>query len=393
MKSPLIDIDLVKLLAKPEAWNCLDEVEKRQILDLLPDHIHPIPDPPGEDGTEAKIPPLPESFLRYSNHWRNGVRQFQVDLENGRYDPEWLRQAAEASQERAEGRFDKFKEEEFEQFWGQKQKLNYSVIAGESSRVKLVTLIEEGLVRVGDVWKYSRSFGKGGSRILVEKEAKIMEINGATLSFVIPPGQRVFVPQTQSPVTHESPRSNSSTDHEVHAENEASVVIATDKEMSTPPGGKRKNRNSMRSRPEAPKRSRRNKQDQNCTESQFQAKEDEEVLPISESEKEETPATMQNSNQEAESGAIEASSNPSDKEPEQRGQQVKDELSSSSNVSVIQVPNITGPQALVTRILKTDGRITHPPNGNAWKEIRCYRNNQDMGSLWEIRETWFVKQN
>lgn len=177
MNSPLIDIDLVKLLAKPEAWNCLDEVEKRQILDLLPDHIHPIPDSPGEDGTEAKIPPLPESFLRYSNHWRNGVRQFQVDLENGRYDPEWLRQAAEASQERADGRFDKFKEEEFEQFWGQKQKLNYSVIAGESSRVKLVTLIEEGLVRVGDIWKYSRSFGKGGSRILVEKEAKVCTLD------------------------------------------------------------------------------------------------------------------------------------------------------------------------------------------------------------------------
>lgn len=148
----------------------------------------------------------------------------------------------------------------------------------------------------------------------------------------------------------------------------------------------------MRSRPEALKRSRRNKQDQNCTESQFQTK-DEEVVPISEPETEETPATMQNGNQEVESGAIEVSSNPSDKESEQRGLQVKDELSSSSNVSVIQVPNITGPQALVTRILKTDGRITRPPNGNAWKEIRCYRNNQDMGSLWEIREAWFVKQN
>lgn len=162
-----------KLFAKPEAWNCLDKDEKEEIISLLPAHVYRGPDPPTEDGTETKLPPIPESFLRYSNHWRDGVRQFQVDLQNGRYDPEWLRQAEEALQERAEGEFDKFKEEEFEQFWGQKQKLNYGVIAGESSRVKLATLIDEGVIRIGDVWKYSRAFGKGAGRLMVEKEARV----------------------------------------------------------------------------------------------------------------------------------------------------------------------------------------------------------------------------
>lgn len=52
----------------------------------------------------------------------------------------------------------------------------------------------------------------------------------------------------------------------------------------------------------------------------------------------------------------------------------------------------SGPQALETRIIQIDGRIASPPNGNAWKAIRCKRDNQDMGSLWEMREQFYVRQ-
>ncbi|KAK5714327.1 hypothetical protein LTS12_027839, partial [Elasticomyces elasticus] len=188
-KSELVKLDLVKLLARPEAWNILEKEERQQILDLLPDHVHPHPYP-DEDGS---IPALPESFLRYSNHWRDGVRQFQLDLENGRYDPQWLKQAEKAVQERAEGGFDKFKEQEFEEFWGQKQKFDRSLAAGESSQVKLGTLVEHGLVRAGDIWKLSRGFGRGG-KILVEKEAKIMELDGTRMTCIVPVGRRTFLP-------------------------------------------------------------------------------------------------------------------------------------------------------------------------------------------------------
>ena len=51
-----------------------------------------------------------------------------------------------------------------------------------------------------------------------------------------------------------------------------------------------------------------------------------------------------------------------------------------------------GPQALEKKILQVDGRIENPPNGNAWKVIRCKRDNQDMGSLWEMREEFYVRQ-
>lgn len=54
--------------------------------------------------------------------------------------------------------------------------------------------------------------------------------------------------------------------------------------------------------------------------------------------------------------------------------------------------NVKSPQQLCNKIFEIDGRVSNPPNGNAWKEIRCLRDNQDMGCLWEIRHAWFMRQ-
>lgn len=56
------------------------------------------------------------------------------------------------------------------------------------------------------------------------------------------------------------------------------------------------------------------------------------------------------------------------------------------------IPDVQGPSALTHKILEIDGRVTNATNGNAWKEIRCYRDNQDMGTLWEVRQAWFAKK-
>lgn len=58
---------------------------------------------------------------------------------------------------------------------------------------------------------------------------------------------------------------------------------------------------------------------------------------------------------------------------------------------LILVANIDGPTALTNRIIEIDGRIEKFRGVNAWKEFRCYRNNQDMGSLWELRQDWYLK--
>ena len=88
-------------------------------------------------------------------------------------DPDWQHDCLVAMEKRARGEFDEWKEREMEAFWGQKQKLSYDVIAGESSKVKLETLIEAGCWEVGDVWVYTRCFGKGKNTIKIEKEATV----------------------------------------------------------------------------------------------------------------------------------------------------------------------------------------------------------------------------
>lgn len=81
--------------------------------------------------------------------------------------------------ERAAGRFDNWKEKEFEQFWGQKQKLGADAMTGEAAQVKMETLVEHGVVHIGDVWRYERSLllEKGDrsnlDRLLIEKEVKV----------------------------------------------------------------------------------------------------------------------------------------------------------------------------------------------------------------------------
>jgi hypothetical protein len=150
----------------------LEEDEKREILALLPADIHPDADLSTTD-PERQIPPLPQQFIRYSTNWREGLRVFQLDLENGRYDPEWLRQAENARRERENGDFDSFKEREFEEFWGQKQKMNMAAAAGEHGRIHLKALVEAGVIQPGDIWRFNFVFGRGESRLVVDKEARV----------------------------------------------------------------------------------------------------------------------------------------------------------------------------------------------------------------------------
>jgi hypothetical protein len=85
---------------------------------------------------------------------------------------------------------------------------------------------------------------------------------------------------------------------------------------------------------------------------------------------------------------------PSPPPPGPEAEAKTEELLSSTTTDTprdIVIRNIAGPGALAKKILEVDGRMTNPPNGNSWKVFRCYRDNQDMGSLWEVRQAWFVK--
>lgn len=62
----------------------------------------------------------------------------------------------------------------------------------------------------------------------------------------------------------------------------------------------------------------------------------------------------------------------------------------SEDPNQIILTTITHPAALEAKILEVDGRIQNSGKYNAWKAIRCNRDNQDMGSLWEMREEYYV---
>ncbi|OXV11650.1 hypothetical protein Egran_00593 [Elaphomyces granulatus] len=400
-KSPLVHVDLVKLLADPRAWTCLDEEEKQEIISLLPDHVHPNPDPDPED-PDTKIPPLPESFLRYDNNWRSGIRQFQVDLECGRHDPEWIRQAAQAMEERADGKFDKFKEEQFEEFWGQRQKLDWRAVAGESSTVKLANLIQHEFIKRGDVWRYCRIVGKKKTceKIVIEKEVKVLDIKNLTLTFAVPPGRRVFLCNTyEDSISNTQTLTNANLldntlaagfDCQLESVNgvieddnsaekndsymdvdESSVVDEHHEgpmiEVSLLPSGNGLDASALQ-------HTRDGDPDTNNT-ADDGSRADDEKCP-SEFKRKLSAVSIPGSSPPPESCVSASASAPPDDD-----QQLQDVI----------IPNVTGPAALAGKILKIDGRAPKPPAYNAWKAFRCYRNNQDIGSLWELRQAWFLK--
>lgn len=501
---------------------------------------------------DSKIPPLPDDFLRYDNHWRSGLRQFQVDLEAGRHDPEWQRQAAQAVRERAAGKFDSFKEREYEMFWGQKQRTDSNLRAGESAKVKLGTLIEHGLVQVGDVWKYSRLVGsRGGTdrEILIEKETKIVAIDGASLSFAVPAGQRVFlansaeldeidpmVLQNSEASLPSSSQNERTEDGPLDAQrSDGSLTSGNNDEAAQPQrmltkirgsakrgrGGFRRHgaprlkeeRNDMKasidrlprgrgrgrkrrvsalserksvpgpkdtepseepppkrahtggqavhgshpddtilsvptgiteqhgssqqsaefpaelsahfSKHESPKQSPgsstksgpSSNQRDTIPDSQADPAFDTESFPAERGEQisaqeppiqsHESPLKYSNTSDElvpdsepndsAESGPAGTGEQiPAHEPPHQaRGPQEESKEPPSNQQEMILndilVRNIHGPNALMSIIHVIDGRVPKPPVYNAWKAIRCFRNNQDMGSLWEIRQAWFVQ--
>ncbi|KAJ5598496.1 hypothetical protein N7537_008580 [Penicillium hordei] len=592
-KSLLIDLDLVKLLARPEAWNSLEESDKREILALLPPDVHPEAQAASDDPA-AKIQPIPDSFIRYSNNWRDGVRQFQLDLQNGRYDPEWLRQAQEAREQRENGEFDDFKEREYEQFWGQKQKAVWNAPAGESARVKMGTLINDGVIQLGDIWKFYYVYGRGPGRIVIEKEVKVLDRDGVKLTFAIPPGERVFlrsnsdkaepvstpekgkedvkvdlntqpepvisswndkqlkyedpesqltnatsngeemklyadqapqeIPPTSSDkmnfgidqASQDTPASSnvdkmkldndqapheistSSTD-EMHTDTVAQPVIppSNDEEtqQETPfsvvifsPGGtrnqkpkrtipepepqppvKRKRGRPRKNPPKQPKPepprepevsqevevTQRDEQsptvpvsfmdivatqiEENCKAAAAASSDPKpsqpesplSVLPstpepprlapeLSTSVEESSIAKTNGKSDKAElmklspaqfdtpADSVEASVKASVEPPVETGQDkitkppstepqndlvlTPSQATTTSELAEIIVPNLSSPQALVHKILQIDGRMPNGRTANAWKEIRCYRNNQDMGSLFDVREAWFLQQ-
>ncbi|KAJ5600390.1 hypothetical protein N7450_001457 [Penicillium hetheringtonii] len=128
--------------------------------------------------------------------------------------------------QRENGDFDSFKEQEFEQFWGQKQRLNKKLLAGESAKVRLSELIDAGVILLGDVWRFRYFFKTAEVPVTVDKEGRIDEIDGARISFTFPTGTRTFL-STTAPGTKKT---------EVAAESDTRLDVTVTASQEIPAG-------------------------------------------------------------------------------------------------------------------------------------------------------------
>ncbi|KAK4137625.1 hypothetical protein BT67DRAFT_438878 [Trichocladium antarcticum] len=110
-RSPLAMADLRAILLLPEAWDVLTQEEKQEILAKFPDDTHIL-----DAGTPDARPNLVS--LRNDDNFRHDCARYCENLEAGRYDDEWLRQAWPAHEKHRRGDFDGFLRDEFEAEWG-----------------------------------------------------------------------------------------------------------------------------------------------------------------------------------------------------------------------------------------------------------------------------------
>lgn len=167
----LLTLGFKSLLCNERSWTELSREQQSRLIFMLPNGNRlQLPD------TEA-LPNLPREMLLSNTAAQGHIRLFKEDLENGRYDPSWLADAAEAMEMRANGDFDSWKERNREAFWGQKQKHDFNALAGDSAQHSLDDLVRACCFQVGDVWRLERGMGIGKKdRVLVEKEAQVNEI-------------------------------------------------------------------------------------------------------------------------------------------------------------------------------------------------------------------------
>ena len=365
------DIRCKEAVSNPGFWPSLTPGERNSILELVPDFIER-----NEDGS------IREEFWRYNNDWRAAVRQFQEDLSLGKYDPQWLADAAQAMEERARGEFDTWKNQEFEEFWGQKQKVAHTARAGAATNIKLGNLISQGLFRIGDIWTYARSFGRGEQAVVVEKDCELIEIRGKDLIFEIPGGTKKY--RTRSGHVLSSGNASIENDLVIRSPTTHSIL-----EKATLTNG-----SSPQTEAVLPvsKHEWSNGDTANLPELTPKSIERPSFLETVDQNELSLPSSPLSSARSDVSGpsawAHKAIGLRQGLTKNERPEEVDDSTARNPDTIIYIMHNLG---ALETQILQIDGRVKNVPNGNAWKVFRLVRLNQDLGSLFDVRDKYCVE--
>ncbi|KAL9128576.1 MAG: hypothetical protein Q9217_002775 [Psora testacea] len=344
--------------------------------------------PYNEDGYS-----VPMEYFKYDPDWRRLVREFQEDLGAGRYEPEWQKQAAQAMEERARGDFDKYKDDQFEQFWGQKQKTPWRDLAGESSNIKLEELVENGVIREGDVFSYSRVIGRGKDRILIEKDCRVAKTERNVLTMAIPPARLKYARHLTTPqrATARPTKANelqpryASDDNTNGVVNDNLEILGGNLGNSTSEGDKVK--------PEQASAEGSSSGDNRNADPHVHTKEPETASFFNRSKE---PPDKQNGSiidlANINAMPLPPTCSNGAATPAKRSPQHSPPPSSKAPAEDVIHYRISTLNEFESRLIEIDGRVDpkNHRNANSWKAIRGKRNNQDLGSLFEMREEYFV---
>jgi len=189
-KSKLARCNLNDLINQRQ-WDLLSYEEQAECLSHLPPsdilHIE------GGDGSTGNLAVnLVDGFFERNLTLQDDFRTFQDDLSEGRFLPSFIERAANARKRRLQGEFDKWKDNQYELWWGQNQKLATGMLAGDTTRLKLADMARGRMLFEGDVWLYCRTF-KGC--LTIKKEILCTQIDGQTfsLSFRCPPKSEEYL--------------------------------------------------------------------------------------------------------------------------------------------------------------------------------------------------------
>ena len=112
---------------KEDAWHTLPFKTRLQLYTLLPEP---------RDGEPAHDPDVHPLKSVYKSYIEEELRRWQEDLKDGRESKKWREEAMQAGKDRAEGKFDEWKELEREQYWGKK------MVQDENAEVKDEEVVE-----------------------------------------------------------------------------------------------------------------------------------------------------------------------------------------------------------------------------------------------------------
>ncbi|KAL8814524.1 MAG: hypothetical protein Q9223_006260 [Gallowayella weberi] len=419
-KSKLIDIDLHGMLARffsdPKNWAQVSNEDKGFIRSLLPPNVEL-----DDNGS------IPDDFWKYNPEFRLDCRNLQEDLRAGRMDPEWQREAHQAMEERAAGDFDNFKEREFEEFWGQKQKVDWKALAGDASKVRLDELLSAGLFKEGDVWSFSHTFGRRDEAVPIEKECRVVGIVGKTVTIAIPPGQRKFARRFDQPIALERAQAEAYPPSPISSPLSSipSSTTGTADEDTTVRGI-----TAVNEKPVTQIRLADDTKDADCAELppeavgilEGKAVDKHDATAEGDTAEGDTAKGDRAEGDRAEGDTTECRSTPptlietGEVEPEVTAMSVAAELGpitpkrsikttmapttpmdvANGDVSIARDYDVilwkgTGLFALEKKILEIDGRAKpESRTGSTWRDIRCRRNEQDLGSLFEMRDEYYA---